>query len=69
MNKNMGTLDRAIRTLAAAVLVVLIFTGQITGAWAIVAGVIAGAFLLTSAVSWCPAYVPFHIYTRPKQNP
>jgi hypothetical protein len=69
MKKNMGTIDRVVRTLIAAVLVVLIFAGQITGAWAIVGGVVAAAFLLTSAVSWCPAYLPLGITSRPRQSP
>lgn len=69
MKKNMGTIDRVVRTLIAAVLIVLIFAGPIAGAWAIVASVVAAAFLLTSAVSWCPGYLPLGISTRPGQSP
>jgi len=68
MKKNMGNIDRVVRTLIAAALIVLIFTGQMAGAWAIGAGVVAAALLVTSAVSWCPGYLPFGISTRPKQG-
>ncbi len=64
MNKNMGTIDRAIRTVIAVVIAVLYFTGQISGTIAIVLGIFAVAFLLTSLVGWCPMYKPLSIATR-----
>ncbi|WP_337171411.1 DUF2892 domain-containing protein [Gemmatimonas aurantiaca] len=64
MQKNMGTLDRAIRTVLALVIVALYFTGKISGTLAIVLGVIAVAFLVSSLVSWCPMYAPFRFSTR-----
>lgn len=66
MTKNMGSLDKTLRVIVAVVLAVLIFTGQITGTWAIVAGVVAAVFVLTSLVGFCPAYLPFGINTCPK---
>jgi uncharacterized membrane protein YgaE (UPF0421/DUF939 family) len=56
MVRNMGTADRWIRTIIAIVLVTLITSGQISGTWAIVAGVVAVVFVLTSLVSFCPLY-------------
>jgi hypothetical protein len=64
MTKNMGLLDRGVRTLIAIVIAVLIFTGRITGVLAVILGIVAVAFLVTSFVSWCPAYLPFNISTR-----
>jgi hypothetical protein len=64
MTKNMGALDRAIRTLAAVVIGVLYFTNVISGTVAIILGIVAILFLVTSFVSWCPAYLPFGISTR-----
>lgn len=58
MKKNMGSADRAIRVLIAALLGVLIFAGQIVGVTAIILGILAIVFLLTSAVGFCPLYVP-----------
>jgi hypothetical protein len=64
MKKNMGTVDRVIRSLAAIVIAVLYFTGQISGTLAIVLGAVAAVFLLTSFIAWCPAYLPFGFSSR-----
>ncbi len=69
MTKNMGTFDRLIRTLAAILIAVLYITGQIGGTTAIILGVVAVAFLLTSSVGTCPIYWPFDISTRRKTSP
>ena len=64
MKANMGTIDRTLRTAAALLVIVLYLAGYISGTVAIVLGVVALAFLLTSAIGWCPAYVPFGLSTR-----
>ncbi len=64
MKTNMGTIDRIIRTVLALPVGVLYFTGQISGTVAIVLGVLAVIFLLTSFISFCPLYLPFGISTR-----
>lgn len=64
MPVNMSTADRIIRTLVAVAIAVLYFTNRISGTVAIVLGVIAIAFLLSSLVSWCPAYSLFGFSTR-----
>lgn len=66
MKKNMGTIDRVIRTVLAIVIGVLYFTGQITGLAGIILGVFAVIFLVTSAISFCPLYLPFGISTNKK---
>ncbi|HSH75817.1 MAG TPA: DUF2892 domain-containing protein [Longimicrobiales bacterium] len=63
MKKNMGTVDRALRTIVAAVILLLILTGAIAGTPATVLGIVAVVFLLTSAVGVCPAYLPFGLST------
>jgi hypothetical protein len=70
MKKNMGTADRVVRSLAALVVIGLYATGVISGSVAIVLGVVAAAFLLTSLVGWCPAYLPFGLSTcqRPDRS-
>lgn len=67
MKKNMGLIDRLIRTILAIVVIVLYFTRQITGVAAIILGIIAIIFLLTSAFGFCPLYLPFKISTRKKK--
>lgn len=66
MKKNMGLADKAIRILVAAVIAVLYFTHQITGTAAIILGVLAIVFTLTSLVGTCPLYLPFGISTKKK---
>lgn len=66
MKKNMGITDRLIRTILALVVIVLFITKQISGIAAIVLGIFAIIFLLTSTISFCPLYLPFKISTRKK---
>jgi hypothetical protein len=63
MNKNMGSADRIIRVIFAAIIGVLYFTGTISGTLGIVLLVFAGIFVLTSSISFCPLYAPFGIST------
>jgi hypothetical protein len=65
MKKNMGTADRIIRIIIAAIIGVLYFTGTVSGTLGIVLLVLAGVFALTSLVSFCPLYAPFGINTCP----
>jgi len=67
MKKNMGAADRIIRTILAIVVAILYFTDQITGTAAIILGVLAIIFLLTSFAGFCPLYVPFKLSTRKKE--
>ena len=64
MKKNMGTVDRIVRTLVAVGIAVLYFTGKISGLLAIVLGVVAVMFLAMSFIAWCPVYAPLGISTR-----
>ena len=64
MKQNMGTLDRLIRIILALIIVILYFTGHISGTAAIVLGVITIAFILTSASGVCPVYIPLKISTK-----
>lgn len=65
MKNNMGTADRIIRVIIAAIVGVLYFTGTISGTLGIVLLVLAGVFVLTSLISFCPIYAPFGIKTCP----
>ena len=68
MKKNMGSADKLIRLMVAAIIVVLYFLGILTGTLGIVFLVIAAVFAVTSFVSFCPLYVPFGFSTAPKQK-
>jgi hypothetical protein len=56
MKKNMGTIDRVIRSLIAIVIAILFFTHTISGTLGIVLLVVAAIFLVTSIISFCPIY-------------
>ncbi len=68
MKKNMGSADRLIRAILVVVIAILYFTGQITGTAAIVLGIIAVVFLLTSSIGFCPAYAVLKISTKKDQE-
>jgi len=63
MKKNMGSLDKIIRIVLAVVVAILYFTNVISGVLGIVLLVLAGVFVLTSLVSFCPLYAPFGLTT------
>jgi hypothetical protein len=63
MEKNIGTIDRVIRASIAVLIAILYFTGKISGTVAVILGIVAVAFLLTSFIGWCPIYKPFGIST------
>jgi hypothetical protein len=56
MKPNMGTTDKIIRIALAALVAILYFTNVITGTLGIILLVLAGVFVLTSLISFCPLY-------------
>lgn len=68
MKKNMGTADKIIRIVLAAIIATLYFTNVISGTLGIVLLVLGGVFLLTSLVSFCPLYAPFGLSTCPMKS-
>lgn len=68
MKKNMGSADRIIRVLIAAVLAFLYFNGTISGTLGIVAVVAAVVFVATSLISFCPLYPLLGINTCPAKK-
>ena len=56
MKKNIGTIDKLIRLVIAAVFVILYFMGIVSGTLGIVLLVLAGVFVVTSLISFCPLY-------------
>jgi len=63
MKSNMGSADKAVRIIMAIVLAALYFTGTIPGTLGIIALVVAGVFVLTSLISFCPLYSIFGMST------
>jgi hypothetical protein len=67
MKRNMGSADRIIRIVLAAVFAVLYFTGTVTGTLGLVLLVLGGVFLATSLISFCPLYALVGLNTCPKK--
>ncbi len=64
MPRNLGTLDRVVR--AVVVAPVLIVLGALAGAGTVVGLVLlafAGVMLATAAVGFCPLYAAIHVST------
>lgn len=61
MKKNMGGLDRIIRILLALIVVALYYFKIVEGTLAYVLLAVAGIFLVTSFVNFCPLYTIFGI--------
>lgn len=64
MKQNMGSADRIIRVVLAVAVAILYFTNLISGTAAIILGILAIIFLLTSVVGFCPLYAPFKLSTK-----
>lgn len=58
MTKNVGNLDRAIRIIVGFLILGLGFFYE---SWWGVIGIIP---IITGAMGWCPAYIPFKINTN-----
>jgi len=52
--------------MVAVAIAILYFTNQISGIAAIILLVLAGIFILTSFISFCPLYILFKINTDKK---
>lgn len=68
MKKNMGSVDRIIRIILAAVFAVLYFTHTVSGTLGIVLLVLGGVFLFTSVISFCPLYALVGLNTCPAKK-
>ncbi len=61
MTKNMGNIDRIVRTILAVAFIVV---AVIFGGWFWILAGLAAIFLITSVISTCPIYKLFGISTR-----
>ncbi len=64
MERNMGSLDKIMRLIAAVVVIVLYFLNVISGTVAITLLVVSGIFIITAFLNFCPLYLPFGINTH-----
>ncbi len=64
----MGSADRIIRLIVAAIIAVLFLSGSITGTLGIVLAIIALIFIATSIFGFCPLYTLLGIRTCKTSN-
>ncbi|MGD9379010.1 MAG: DUF2892 domain-containing protein [candidate division WOR-3 bacterium] len=67
MKLNMGSWDRILRLIVTLVIVLLLITGVLKGALAVILGIVAIIFFITSVVGFCPLYVIFGMSTKRKR--
>ncbi len=65
MKKNMGSTDKVVRLILAAVFAALYFTGNVTGVLGYGLLALGAIFVLTSLVSFCPIYALVGMSTCP----
>jgi len=68
MKKNMGTADKVIRIIVAAIILGLYAFNVISGTLTIVLLAVGIIFILTSLIGFCPLYLPFGINTGKKKD-
>lgn len=68
MKTNMGGLDRILRIIIAIVIGFLYYNGTINGTLGIVLLVLAGVFVITSFVGFCPLYTILGFKTCKNKN-
>jgi len=68
MRKNIGTMDKAVRLVVAAIILLLYFTNVVSGVLALVLLIVAIILAGTSLLGFCPLYIPFGISTLRKKS-
>jgi hypothetical protein len=67
MKPNMGTVDRILRVVLAAIFAYLYFSGTVTGALGLILVILGAVFILTSAIGFCPLYKLVGLNTCPRK--
>jgi len=68
MKVNVGSTDKIIRLLLAAVFAVLFFTGMVSGVLGYVLLALGAIFVLTSLIGFCPIYALVGLNTCPAKK-
>ena len=68
MKKNVGSIDKVVRLLLAAILIVLFITNVVSGIVGYILLALAAIFVLTSLINFCPIWAIFGINTCPAKK-
>ncbi|MCX6155279.1 MAG: DUF2892 domain-containing protein [Candidatus Kapabacteria bacterium] len=64
MKKNIGTIDKIMRLILAALFLILFLTGTVTGTIGIILIIFAITFTATALFNFCPLYIPLKWSTK-----
>ncbi len=64
----MGSGDKMIRYIIAVAILILYMYNVISGTIGLILIILAGIFVLTGVLNFCPLYLPFGINTTKKKN-
>lgn len=67
MKKNIGSADKIIRYILAAVLIILFFTKVVTGLLGYILLALAAVLIITSLLNFCPIWALFGVSTGKKE--
>lgn len=68
IQQNESTVDRAIRVVIGAALLIAAILGVVAAPWSYGAGIVGAILLITGAVGFCPLYAIFRVSTRPAKS-
>lgn len=68
MKSNIGIIDKVFRIVVASVIAILYFTNQISGTTALILGILAVIFILTSLIGTCPIYLALGLSSKKKEK-
>jgi len=68
MKANMGSTDKMVRIILAVVIAIIFFSNVISGTLGIILLILAGVFVLTSLISFCPLYPLIGMNTKKKRE-
>lgn len=69
MEKNLGLMDKTLRIMTAAIVVILTLSETIPDSLNVILLLPAGILLLTGTAGFCPLYLPFGLNSRrPKEK-
>jgi Inner membrane protein YgaP-like, transmembrane domain len=67
LQHNVGTPDRAIRIVIAALLAMAVAGGLVTAPISYLAGIVAAILFVTGLVGFCPLYAILRVSTSPRR--
>ncbi|MEO9005057.1 MAG: DUF2892 domain-containing protein [Ginsengibacter sp.] len=67
MKANIGPIDKSVRVLIAALVLVLYFTNVISGTLAVILLIVASVLLITTFINFCPIWHFLGISTKRKK--